>query len=51
MGTINMAGKNQQQLVQVTKNLVEGHKELLAAFCTSAKLEASLLVTIQVGYG
>lgn len=43
-----MAGKNQQQLVQVIKNVIEGHKDLLASFCTSAKLEATLLVAVQV---
>lgn len=48
MNTMNMAGKNQQQLVQVIKNVIEGHKDLLASFCTTAKLEATLLVTVQV---
>lgn len=46
--SINMTGKNQQQIVQAIAKQVKGHKKLLSTFATNGKLELSLLVNIQV---
>mmetsp|Transcript_1455 Transcript_1455/g.3202 ORF Transcript_1455/g.3202 Transcript_1455/m.3202 type:complete len:425 (-) Transcript_1455:625-1899(-) len=48
MKSINMTGKNQQQIMQSIKAKIKTYHKLLAAYATSAKLELSLLVTIQV---
>ena len=46
--SINMTGKNQQQIVQAVAKQVKTYKKLLAGFATNGKLELSLLVTVQV---
>jgi hypothetical protein len=46
--SINMTGKNQQQIVQAVAKQIKTYKELLAGFATNGKLELSLLVIIQV---
>ncbi len=46
--SINMTGKNGQQIMQAVMQKVKAHRKLLAAFATNAKLELSLLIVVQV---
>jgi hypothetical protein len=48
MRGVNMTGKNQQQIMQAVVAKVKAYHKLLAAFATSAKLELSLLLVVQV---
>jgi len=48
IGAVNMTGKNQQQIAQALAKQIRTHKKLLAVYCTTARVEASLLVTVQV---
>lgn len=46
--SINMTGKNAQQLKQLLSRMLHSHAPLLAHFASTPKLEAALLVIIQV---
>jgi hypothetical protein len=46
--SINMTGKNNQQIVQALAKQIKAYKSLLSTYATNGKLELSLLVTIQV---
>lgn len=48
MGSLNLTGKNQQQVTQAIIKQIRTHKKLISTYCSSARLEASLLVTVQV---
>lgn len=47
--SINMTGKNGQQVMQGIMQKVKAHHKLLASVTTNAKMELALLVTVQVG--
>ena len=47
--SINMTGKNTQQLKQLLSRTLHNNAQLLTHFACSPKLEAALLVIIQVG--
>jgi len=46
--TINMTGKNQQQVMQAVMQKIKAYHKLLATFVTNARLELTLMVTVQV---
>ncbi|KAG1657681.1 hypothetical protein FOA52_007275 [Chlamydomonas sp. UWO 241] len=46
--SINMTGKNQQQLLQAVISLIKKYHKLLAANASNTKLQVALLVTVQV---
>ncbi|KAF8066304.1 BZW1 [Scenedesmus sp. PABB004] len=46
--SINMTGKNQSQILQAVVSKIKQYHKLLATFVTNAKLELTLLVTLQV---
>jgi hypothetical protein len=48
MRSVNLTGKNQAQILQTIIAKVKAHHKLLATFVTNAKLELTLLVTLQV---
>lgn len=48
MKSVNMTGKNQQQIMQGVLGQIKKYHKLMSAFATSAKLELALLVTVQV---
>lgn len=48
MKSINMTGKNQQQIFQAIVSKLKLYHKLLAAYATNGKLELTLLVTVQV---
>lgn len=48
MKSINMTGKNQQQIMQAVLQKIKTYHKLLSTFATSAKLELSLLQVLQV---
>ena len=48
MNSINMTGKNQTQIMQTIITKVKTYHKLLQSFVTNAKLELTLLVTLQV---
>mmetsp|Transcript_22873 Transcript_22873/g.58315 ORF Transcript_22873/g.58315 Transcript_22873/m.58315 type:complete len:424 (-) Transcript_22873:283-1554(-) len=48
MKSINMTGKNQQQIMQGVVAQIKKYHKLLSTFATSGKLELALLVTVQV---
>jgi len=48
MNSINMTGKNQTQILQTIITKVKTYHKLLQSFVTNAKLELTLLVTLQV---
>mmetsp|Transcript_12741 Transcript_12741/g.22531 ORF Transcript_12741/g.22531 Transcript_12741/m.22531 type:complete len:420 (-) Transcript_12741:347-1606(-) len=47
MRSVNMTGKNQQQVVQAIMAKIKAYHKLLSTFATSAKLELSLLQVVQ----
>ncbi|PNW82888.1 hypothetical protein CHLRE_06g298350v5 [Chlamydomonas reinhardtii] len=48
MKSINLTGKNQQQITQALMQKLKSHGKLFATFATNAKAELALLNTIQV---
>lgn len=48
IGSLNMVGKNQLQLMQMILKTVKANKKLLEAYTTTAKLELALLNCVQV---
>ncbi|KAF6265503.1 armadillo-type protein [Scenedesmus sp. NREL 46B-D3] len=48
MRSVNLTGKNQAQILQTIIAKVKAHHKLLSTFVTNAKLELTLLVTLQV---
>lgn len=46
--SVNMTGKNQQQILQAVLKQVKTYRKVLNAFASSAKGELALLVTVQV---
>ncbi|KAI8468015.1 MAG: armadillo-type protein [Monoraphidium minutum] len=48
MRSINMTGKNQQQILQSIVRGIKTYHKLLAAYVTNGRLELTLLVTVQV---
>jgi hypothetical protein len=46
--TINMTGKNQQQVMQAVMQKIKAYHKLLATFVTNARLELTFMVTVQV---
>eukprot|EP00879_Flechtneria_rotunda_P013313 GHRR01013903.1.p1 GENE.GHRR01013903.1~~GHRR01013903.1.p1 ORF type:complete len:267 (+),score=99.02 GHRR01013903.1:688-1488(+) len=48
MKSINMTGKNQSQIMQTIISKIKTYHKLLQTFVTNAKLELTLLVTLQV---
>jgi hypothetical protein len=48
MRSVNLTGKNQAQILQTIITKVKAHHKLLGTFVTNAKLELTLLVTLQV---
>lgn len=45
--SVNMTGKNQQQIMQAIVQKIKTHHKLLSTFATSGKLELALLVVVQ----
>eukprot|EP00210_Caulerpa_lentillifera_P009685 g9240.t1 len=48
INSINMAGKNTQQMTQLLSRTLQTHCRLLSHYASSPKLEAALLVIVQV---
>jgi hypothetical protein len=48
MRSVNLTGKNQAQILQTIITKVKAHHKLLGTFVVNAKLELTLLVTLQV---
>jgi hypothetical protein len=48
LASVNMTGKNQQQILQAVARAVKTYHRLLAAHVTNARLELTLLVACQV---
>ncbi len=49
MKSINLTGKNQQQITQSLLQKLKAYGKLFATFATNAKAELALLNTVQVG--